>query len=302
MTVSSVAFYSQQYATAVELLAQQLRPRIASTFMPMSAVGIAATVVDFIDSFEADERTSLYDQITFGDAPHIRPWVYPRNFDKALPFDSLEQMQMNANPESSYVAGIVAALNRKRDDEAIRAFFDSRTVNSSSGAQTTDTFDTSAAHTVSVDTGGTGSGINVEKLQTGLQIARQLEVGVDQEEQFNCVISPNQERLLMNEIEVISSDFTVKRIMDAGTMVGSGYMKINWILSNRLLLDGSGYLRVPFYTSAGMSFCEWDGGIKTNVTQRTDIRGQPWQAYGKESVGAVRRDHKRVFEIKCAGG
>ena len=39
MSGNSQAFYSQQYATAVELLAQQKRPRIASTFTPMTAIG-----------------------------------------------------------------------------------------------------------------------------------------------------------------------------------------------------------------------------------------------------------------------
>jgi hypothetical protein len=35
-------------------------------------------------------------------------------------------MQMNASPTSQYVQGIVSAINRKNDDEAIRAFFDNR--------------------------------------------------------------------------------------------------------------------------------------------------------------------------------
>jgi hypothetical protein len=79
-------------------------------------------------------------------------------------------------------------------------------------------------------------------------------------------------------------------------------MKINWLLSNRLLLDGNGYTRVPAFTQRGMCFATWNGGMAqgTRVSQREDLRGQPWQAYGQGHFGAVRRDEKRVWEIKCA--
>lgn len=296
MAAGSNVFYSQQYATAVELLAQQRTPRIASTFTPMTAVGKSATVVNQIDAFEADERTGIYEPIVFGEPVHNRPWVFPRHFDKALPFDSIEQMQSNANPTSSYVEGIVAAINRKMDDEAIRAFFAARLMGEN--GSTSDSF--AAAFQVGVSIGGTTSGMNLEKIQAALEIARSQEVGLDDDEMFHCVISPKQERNLMNEIEITSSDFTAKRIIDSGTMAGSGFMKINWIISNRLLTDGSSYRRVPFYTSKGMSFCSWDGGMKTKVSQRDDLRGQPWQVYGEGHFGSVRRDAKRVIEIKCS--
>ena len=35
-------------------------------------------------------------------------------------------------------------------------------------------------------------------------------------------------------------------------------------------------------------------------TVRDDLRGQPWQAYGQGHYGAVRRDEKRVWEIKAS--
>lgn len=293
MAAGSNAFYSQQYASAVELLAQQLTPKVASLFSPMTAVGKSATVVNQIDAFEAEERTGIYEPIVFGEPVHNRPWVYPRHFDKAIPFDSIEQMQMNANPSSEYVSGVVAALNRKADDEAIRAFFADRLMGESAG--TTDSF--SSSFQVGVSVGGTTSGLNVEKLQAALEIMRAAEV---MDEQIHCVISPKQERNLMNEIEVTSSDFTAKRIIDSGTMAGSGFMGINWVISNRLLTDGSSYRRVPFFTSKGMAFCTWNGGPKTKVSQRDDLRGQPWQVYGETHLGAVRRDAKKVVEIKCS--
>jgi len=294
MAVGSNAFYSQQYASAVELLAQQLTPRVASLFTPMTAVGKSATVVNQIDAFEADERSGLYDGIVFGSVTHTRPWVYPRHFDKAIPFDSIEQMQMNANPQSEYVQGVVAAINRKMDDEAIRALFADRLLGESAG--TTDSF--SSSYQVGVSEGGTTSGLNVQKIQKALQILRSGEVFDG--EQIHCVISPKQETNLMDEIEATSSDFTARSLIDRGTVMGSGFMGINWIISNRLLTDSNSYRRVPFFTSKGMSFCTWDGGMRTKVSQRDDLRGQPWQVYGEGHFGAVRRDAKKVVEIKCS--
>lgn len=293
MAAGSNAFYSQQYATAVELLSQQLVPKVANTFTPMTAEGKSATVVNQIDAFEADERSGLYESIVFAEMSHTRPWVYPRHFDKAVPFDSIEQMQMNANPTSEYVRGVVAAINRKMDDEAIRAFFADRNVGES--GTSTDSF--SASFQVGVSVGGTTSGLNVEKIQAALEILRAQEVDG---EALYCVISPKQERNLMNEIEVTSSDFTSKMIIDKGTVAGSGFMGINWIISNRLLTDSNSYRRLPFYTQSGMSFCSWNGGMKTKVSQRDDLRGQPWQVYGEGHFGSVRRDAKKVVEIKCS--
>ena len=146
--------YSVLYASAVELLAQQMTPRVASTFTPMAGEGKSATVVNQIDAFEADERSALYDPVVFGEPTHTRPWVYPRHFDKALPFDSIEAMQSNANPQSEYVQGVVAAINRKMDDEAIRAFFADRNVGEA--GTTTDSF--AAGYQVGVSGGGTTSG------------------------------------------------------------------------------------------------------------------------------------------------
>ena len=73
MAAGSNAFYSQQYASAVELLSQQMAPRVASTFSPMTAVGKSATVVNLIDAFEADERTGMYDDIVFAEPTHTHP-------------------------------------------------------------------------------------------------------------------------------------------------------------------------------------------------------------------------------------
>lgn len=294
MSANSPAFYSVQYASAVEMLAQQQDSRVASLFTPMTGEGKSATVVNQIDAIEADERTTRYDDITPGDPTHTRPWVFPRHFDKAIFFDTIDQMRMNANPQSEYVSTLVAAIQRKKDDEAIRAFFADRLVGEN--GTTTDSFD-GTNRVVGVSVGGTTSGLNVEKLQNGIQIIEEQDVDLDVE-QLYCVISPKQKRNLMNEIEVTSGDFFKGQVMSTRNV--SGFLSINFIVSNRLSIDGSSYRRVPLFTKKGMTFCTWGGGMKTDVSERKDKRGLPWQAYVEGHFGAVRRDNDRVVEIKCA--
>ena len=292
MSANSPAFYSVQYASAVELLAQQMVAKVAPTFTPMTAEGKSATVVNQIDAIEADERTTRYDDIVPGDPTHTRPWVFPRHFDKAVFFDTIDQVRMNANPQSEYVNALVASIRRKQDDEAIRAMFADRLLGEN--GTTTEAF--LSANQISVNTGGTGSGLNVEKLQLGIQKLEELEVDLDME-QLYCVISPRQKRDLMNEIEVTSGDFFRGQVMT--TRNPSGFLAINFIVSNRLPVNGSSHRRVPLYTPKAMSFCTWGGGMRTNVTQRMDKRGLPWQAYVEGHFGAVRRDAKRIIEIPC---
>jgi hypothetical protein len=293
MSANSVAFYTQQYASAVELLAQQMATKVAQTFTQGTAEGKSATVVNQIDVIEADERTTRYDDIVPADPVHTRPWVFPKHFDKAVFFDTIDQMQMNANPTSEYVSALVAAINRKKDDEAIRALFADRLI----GADGTTTDSFSSTFQGSVNTGGTASGLNVEKLQEGIQLLEEAEVDLDME-QLYMVISPEQKRNLMNEIEVTSGDFFKGQVMT--TRNPSGFLAINFIVSNRLPVDGSSYRRCPLYTPKAMAFYTWGGGMKTDVSQRKDKRGMPWQAYVEGHFGSVRRDQKRIVEIKCA--
>lgn len=289
---NSAAYYTTQYASAVELLSQQMQPKIASTFMQMTGEGRAATVVDQMDAIEADERTVRLDAIVPKDPAQTRPWVYPRVFDAAIQFDTFDKMRMNADPTGAAVQSIMAALNRKQDDEAIAAFFRDRNLGET-GA-TAEAF--LAANQVSVNTGGTASGLNVEKLQEAIQILEQNEIDLDSE-QLYAAISPKQARNLGNEIEVISSDFYGGYMR---TRKLDGFLTIQYIVTNRLPTNASGYRRIPVWTKKAMVLMTWPAATLTKVSQRDDIRGLPWQAYQQGGWGAVRSDAKRIVEIPAS--
>jgi hypothetical protein len=295
MSQNSVAFYSQQYTSSVELLAQQLTPRVAGFFDQMSCVGEGATVVDQIEAIAVQERTTRFDPIVPLDPKHIRPWVYPKGYDAAVMFDTFDKMKMNASPESAYVQELVAAMNRQEDDTAIAAFFADRLVNVNN-ASTPSTEIFPVANAISADVGGTASGANVEKLQTAIQFFEEKEVDLDME-QIYVVIPPSARRHLMNEIEVSSGDFFKGEVMRTRSI--NGFLSMNFIVSNRLKKDGANNWRCPIFTKKGLTFARW-GARRTDVTQRKDIRGLPWQAYEDGYIGAVRKDNNRVLEMKIS--
>lgn len=294
MSANTPAIYSQQYTDAVELAAQQTTAMLAPLFTPMSVTGKAATVVNLVDAIDVDERTTRNDDITFKDPNLRRPWVFPKSYDAAVPFDDLDAIRTNANPTSEFVQAMVAAMNRKHDERAALAFFADRTISTTAGGDTvTDSF--AAGQQVSVNTGGTASGMNVQKLQAAIRLFRTNEVDLDQE-QLYVALSPRQEQDLADEIEVVSRDFFGGYFSSRSF---DGFLKIRFVITNRLGVDGSSYRRVPMWTKRGMTFATWKG-TRIDISQRKDKRGLPWQGYIDGSFDAVRRDEKRVVEIKCA--
>lgn len=294
MSANSPAFYSQQYTTMVELSAQQTPTKIAQFCMQMQGEGTQASVVNLVDAIDVDERTTRLDDITFKDPGQRRPFVYPRSYDAAVAFDNLDAIRMNCNPTSEYVMALRAAINRKQDDTAILAFFADRQLQTGPNTSpSTDSF--ASGQQVGVNIGGTASGMNVQKLQAGIQKFWENEVDLDQEQLF-VAISPRQERDLADEIEVVSTDFYGGYFR---TRSFDGFLKIRYIVTNRLNVNGSSQRRIPMWTMRGMNFTNWQAP-SIDVSQRKDKRGMPWQGYIQGSFGAVRRDEKRVVEIICA--
>jgi hypothetical protein len=148
---------------------------------------------------------------------------------------------------------------------------------------------------VSVDTGGTGSGLNVDKLLRGKRILAANQV--DPSEEIYCAVSAVQTEDLLKQAQVVSSDFnTVKPLAD-GKVVR--FLGINFFPSERLLLNASSQRRVPLWVKSGMHMGVW-GDTMSDITQRKDLSGFPWQIHSNFTKGATRVEEGRVVELICA--
>lgn len=296
MSVNIPTHYVQQYSTNIQLLLQQKGSKLRGAVMTGSHVGKQASPVDQIGAIVAQKVTSRFAPMGRVDAPTDRRWVFPVDYDLPQLIDSFDKLRLLTDPASSYVTNSTYAMGRAQDDEIIAAFFADAKTGEQGG--TTTAFAT-ATQTVGVNTGGSASNLNVAKLRAGKKILMANEVDIDNDPIY-CVITADEHDALLNEIQVVSTDFNSKPVLVDGKV--QQFLGINFIHCERLQTgtdDAAGTsTMVPMYAKSGMYMGMWND-ISTDVSQRKDLQGLPYQAYAYGTFGATRLEEKKVVRVWC---
>lgn len=293
MSANLPSLYGQQFATVVQLLLQQKGSRLRPFVMTGSHKGEQASPVDQIGSVEMNEVTTRFEPIVRTDAAVDRRWVSPTSFDLAQQVDSFDELKVLSDPKSKYAENAVAAAGRKIDAVIMAA---ARGTNYTGKSGTTATV-LPAANKIAVGFGAAGSvGLTVKKLKEIRRLFMSYNVDLDQEE-IHMAISATQHDNLLDEIQVISSDFNGGRpVMQDGKVVR--FLGINFH-QTQLNPAVSSVRYCPVWVKSGMHLGLW-ADVQTDVSQRKDLKGLPWQVYLKLTVGATRLEENKVLEVACA--
>lgn len=297
MSINIPSWFVTQYNQNIQALLQQKVSRFRSAVMSGSHYGINASPVDQLGPVEMQDVTSRFEPMGRVDASVDRRWVAPMDADLPQLIDSFDKLKLLTDPNSAYVANGVRGANRKFDDRIGNAFFSAAQTGIIGATSTT----FPAAQVVSVNTGGTASGLNVSKLEKGRTILLGNEVELEDEPVYVGITSLDHQSL-MNEIQVLSLDFNKEIAYDAAGIIKS-WRGFNFIHTERPWLttaatdDQSGSSRaLPMWVKSGMYLGIWNE-IETAIDVRADIRGRPWQAYTKMSANATRLEEGRVVKI-----
>jgi len=298
MSVNIPNWYVTTYSQNIKLLVQQKLSRFRAAVTSGSYVGTNASVVDQYGQIEMSEMVARFAPMPRTDAPLDRRWVAPLDADVAQLIDSFDKLRLLTDPNSTYVQGATAAANRKFDDRIGTAFF-ANAATGVTGASST-AFD-STNQVVGVNTGGTGSGLNVAKLEAGRTILLGNEVQVEEEPIYVAITALDHQQL-MNEIQIINLDFNEQIAYDSNGILKK-WRGFNFIHSERPWLttkvtdDQAGQSRqLPMWVPSGMHLGIWNE-IETAIDVRADLQGRPWQAYTKMSANATRLEEKKVVKI-----
>ena len=293
MSVNIPTHYVQQYSSNIQLLLQQKGSKLRDLVMTGSHVGKQASPVDQIGAIDMQSVTSRFQPIGRVDAPTDRRWVFPSDFDLPQLLDSFDKLRLLTDPESSYVTNAVYAAGRKMDDLIIDAFFG--TAKTGESGSTSTSFP--AGNQVAVDFGASGNvGLTVAKLKEAKKLLMENEVDLESDP-LCCVVTAEQHDDLLSEAQIISTDYNDRPVLVDGKI--QRFLGIDFIHCERLDTDANSYRRVPLFAKSGMYLGLWND-MTTDISQRRDLQGHPWQAYLYMTAGATRLEEDKIMELKCA--
>jgi hypothetical protein len=295
MSVNLPTHFVQQYSTNIQLLLQTKGGKFGSCVSRGAHVGKQASPVDQFGAVEMQPVTSRFAPMGRVDAATDRRWVFPLDFDLPQMIDSFDKLKMITDPSSIYVQNAVMAALRQQDRLILNAFLGTAKTGEAGGTSTSFT----AANEVDVAVGGANSKLNVAKIKAVKELMEANDVDFETEEAYIGITAADHASLL-NEIQVISSDFNNGApVLQQGRVVEFlGFKLIQSQMVEQVMAGpGANEVTLPVWVKSGMYLGLWDE-MKTDVSERKDIQGLPWQVYLTMSAGATRLEEKKVYAIE----
>lgn len=286
-----------QYSTNVSLLLQQKGSKLRGTVTEGTYVGEQGSPVDQIGSVEMQEVTARFAPMGRVDATVDRRWCFPTDSDLPQLIDTYDKLRLIIDPESAYVQNAVLAAGRKIDATIISAFFGTAKTGKAGATSTAYT----TGNTITVSQGGTNSRINVEKLVQLKEKMQSQFVDFDSDEVY-IGITAKDHGALLREIQVVSSDFNAP-VQGSMPVLMQGkitqFLGFNFVHCELIesLSTATNKCLLPAWAKTGMHIGLWND-ITSNVSQRNDLQGEPWQLYTKLSCGATRIEENKVYQIE----
>lgn len=289
-----LALRMQQYSTNLQLLSQQMMPLLSQHCYKENADGAKAfRMLSQVSKSSAVRRIARAEMINDITVVHDGRWVFSETWDWGTIVDEKEKMETLISPQGAYVNTALAALNVQDDVQFLSAFFGDAKTGETGGATTS--FDSN--NQVSVDTGGTGSGLNVEKLRAAKKILLQNNVNVSYEKIY-IGVTPQQHDDLLALTQVVSTDFNTRPVLGEDGMINQ-FLGMNFIISNELPVDGSSYRRLPVWVASGMGCGVWQD-TKVDIRKLPDRKGNPDYIEVTRTKGYTRLEEAKCVEIKAA--
>jgi hypothetical protein len=294
MSINVPNWYGRQYADTIMLLLQQQGSRLRSCVTEGTYKGEQASPVDQEGSIEMQSVDTRFEPMGRVDSDAKRRWLFPASFDLPQMVDHFDELKTLNDPKSKKVQNAVYAAGRRIDRTIITKMLgDNKT---GKNGDVTTSFP--AGQVVGVQEGATvDTGLTVAKLIKAKEILLAANVNVDEDPLF-CGITAKENSSLLREAQVISLDYNEKPVLVNGKVMS--FMGFNFIHSELFgeTLSG-GYHQNVAWAKSGVHLGVWED-VRTDISQRNDIRGLPWQVYLWLTLDATRLEEEKVVNIKCA--
>lgn len=294
MSENLFKLWTEQFSTNLELKLQQVGSKLRSRVRTGNHTGRQASPVQEVGAIALKTPAGRFSPKQRTDADFVRRWVFPVDGEIDQLIDSFDELKTIVDPKSAYVENAANAVGRGFDDSIIGAAFATSQIGRDAGGLTGENFD--AAFSIASTFGSTAaSGLSVAKLIEAKRILRHNHVDMETDP-ITLVIGSKQESDLLNQAQVVSTDFNDKPVLVDGRVIR--FLGFDIVVSERLT-TAANVRSVIAFAKSGMYLGVWQD--QTNrVSIRNDLSGEPYDLYTKVSFGATRLQQGRTLEIKCA--
>src|SRR6185312_9700179 len=207
--------FTTEFSDLLVLKLQQTQSMLRRTVMEGYHVGKQASPIQYAGAIQMKTPQGRFAPIARQDVDFTRRWVLPVDKDAQQLVDTFDKLKTAIDPTSQEVAA-AAAVARQWDDRIIAAAFatallgDGNTPN----AFTNETFSTTSWQIASTFGSAAASGLTVAKMIEAKRILRKAQV--PQDEAKTWVTNSQGESDLLNQVQVVSTEFNDRPVLTDG--------------------------------------------------------------------------------------
>lgn len=286
----------ETFSTVLKLKLQQTRSMLRGRVEEGYHVGKQASPVDYIGNIQMKAPVGRFAPNQPQNTDFTRRWVLPVDKEAYQLIDTFDKLRLLQDPTSRYSDVASAAVAREWDDRIIGAAFATATIGDSTGiGTTTEAFSTTNWQIASTFGSSSASGLTVAKMIEAKRIMRKAQVPVD-EEQLTWVTNSQGESDLLNQVQVVSTDFSDKPVLMDGKVVR--FMGWDIVYSERLISSSNLRQNIAMVKS-GAYLGVWKD-TENDLERRRDLSGLPWQLATLMTSGATRLEPGRLLQVLCS--
>lgn len=276
--------FAQQFADTFKLVAQQMPSRLESAVMLEPNIRGISKTVNRLGRRTAQRRTTRHSDTPLNDQPHSTRFIDLFDWEDGDLIDDQDKLRMLVDPTSDYLKGMIAALNRAKDQTIIDAAVGA----ARTAASTTVALPSSQRILVAA------SGLTKAKIFQAKRFFRRAEADEENGEELYFVYSAAAMADVLADTQLTSADFQAVQMIQQGSLKGT-WMGFRWIPSELLPITGTTRTNIAFARSG---ICLGMGEDVVTKVGEDPSKSFATRVYAKMTIGAVRVEEEKVVAVE----
>jgi hypothetical protein len=299
--------YTTQFSTLLEVKLQQMGSKLRGRMREGFHVGKMASPIQQVNAIQLKAPAGRFAPLNRADEGFTRRWVFPQEGELPQLIDTFDELQTIVDPKSQYSENAANAVGRAWDDSIIAAAFGTNQIGQDANSLTGEVFNPSGSFTtgggyvVSDQFGASAStGLTVAKLIEAKRVLRHYHNDLETD-QLTIVIGSQQEADLLNNVQVVSTEFNDRPVLVDGHV--KRFLGFDVVVMERLPYSAALSVGAAatcreclVFVKSGLYLGMWKD-MTNRISIRNDLSSEPYQLYTSTMYGATRTQPGKVLMV-----